>query len=93
MASLQVPSTMLQTSCGSPHYACPEVIKGIKYDGPPADVWSCGIILYALVTGMLPFDDENIRRLLNKVIAILKNYRSKQDYIKSPVLLAMTQEI
>lgn len=67
MASLQVPSTMLETSCGSPHYASPEIIKGIKYNGPSADVWSCGIILFALVTGNLPFDDENIRRLLNKV--------------------------
>jgi serine/threonine protein kinase len=67
MASLQVPATMLETSCGSPHYASPEIIKGIKYDGPSADVWSCGVILFALVTGNLPFDDENIRRLLNKV--------------------------
>lgn len=67
MASLQVPSKMLETSCGSPHYASPEIIRGIRYDGPSADIWSCGVILYALVTGNLPFDDENIRRLLNKV--------------------------
>lgn len=67
MASLQPPSVMLETSCGSPHYASPEVIKGIKYDGKLSDIWSCGIILYALVTGNLPFDDENIRKLLNKV--------------------------
>jgi len=67
MASLQVPTKMLETSCGSPHYASPEIIKGIKYDGTAADVWSCGIILYALLTGNLPFDDENIRRLLSKV--------------------------
>eukprot|EP00842_Homolaphlyctis_polyrhiza_P004792 jgi/Hompol1/5313/HPOL_004326-RA len=67
MASMQVPSKMLETSCGSPHYASPEIIKGVRYDGSSADVWSCGVILYALVTGNLPFDDENIRRLLNKV--------------------------
>ncbi|KAI8930161.1 kinase-like domain-containing protein [Entophlyctis helioformis] len=67
MASMQVPSKMLETSCGSPHYASPEIIKGVRYDGASADVWSCGVILYALVTGNLPFDDENIRRLLNKV--------------------------
>ncbi|KAJ3217323.1 hypothetical protein HDU67_008125 [Dinochytrium kinnereticum] len=67
MASLQVTGKMLETSCGSPHYASPEIIKGIKYDGPSADVWSCGVILYALLTGNLPFDDENIRRLLSKV--------------------------
>ncbi|KAJ3099174.1 hypothetical protein HDU97_003369 [Phlyctochytrium planicorne] len=67
MASLQVTGKMLETSCGSPHYASPEIIKGIKYDGPSADLWSCGVILYALLTGNLPFDDENIRRLLLKV--------------------------
>ncbi len=67
MASLQAPSTMLETSCGSPHYASPEIIKGIRYDGRTADVWSCGVVLFALVSGSLPFDDENVRRLLLKV--------------------------
>ncbi|TPX39364.1 hypothetical protein SeLEV6574_g07267, partial [Synchytrium endobioticum] len=67
MASLQVNGKMLETSCGSPHYASPEVIKGVKYDGQASDIWSCGVMLYALLTGNLPFDDENIRRLLSKV--------------------------
>ena len=51
----------------SPHYASPEVVQGISYNGMKADIWSCGVILFALVTGKLPFDDENIRRLLSKV--------------------------
>ncbi|XP_055901379.1 serine/threonine-protein kinase BRSK2-like isoform X12 [Biomphalaria glabrata] len=67
MASLQVEGSMLETSCGSPHYACPEVIRGEKYDGRKADVWSCGVILYALLVGALPFDDDNLRQLLEKV--------------------------
>ncbi|XP_020894639.1 serine/threonine-protein kinase BRSK2 isoform X2 [Exaiptasia diaphana] len=68
MASLQAgDNAMLETSCGSPHYACPEVIRGEKYDGRRADTWSCGVILYALLVGALPFDDDNLKGLLEKV--------------------------
>uniref|UniRef100_A0A3P8VQX0 BR serine/threonine kinase 2 n=1 Tax=Cynoglossus semilaevis TaxID=244447 RepID=A0A3P8VQX0_CYNSE len=67
MASLQVGDNLLETSCGSPHYACPEVIRGEKYDGRKADAWSCGVILFALLVGALPFDDDNLRNLLEKV--------------------------
>ena len=69
MARFQHNGRQLETSCGSPHYASPEIIKGIKYDGAPSDIWSCGVILYALLSGSLPFDDDNIRRLLSKVKA------------------------
>ena len=67
MASFMKKGSLLQTSCGSPHYASPEVVMGYKYDGKAADVWSSGVILFALLTGKLPFDDDNIRRLLSKV--------------------------
>jgi serine/threonine protein kinase len=67
MASLMRSSTLLQTSCGSPHYASPEVVSGTKYNGMMADIWSCGVILYALLSGKLPFDDESIGKLLAKV--------------------------
>ncbi|KAG5356765.1 Serine/threonine-protein kinase HSL1 [Yarrowia sp. E02] len=66
MAALET-DRMLETSCGSPHYASPEIVAGKTYHGAPSDIWSCGIILFALLTGHLPFDDDNIRRLLLKV--------------------------
>lgn len=67
MAALEVDKKLLETSCGSPHYASPEIVAGKNYHGAPSDIWSCGIILFALLTGHLPFDDENIRKLLMKV--------------------------
>ncbi|KAF8882512.1 hypothetical protein CPB84DRAFT_1817135 [Gymnopilus junonius] len=67
MAAFAPPSLQLETSCGSPHYASPEIVNGEKYQGNATDIWSCGVILYALLTGRLPFDDKNVRNLLTKV--------------------------
>lgn len=59
MAALQPANKWLTTSCGSPHYASPEVIQAKSYRGDRADIWSCGIILYAMLSGTLPFDSQN----------------------------------
>ncbi|KAL4067073.1 kinase-like domain-containing protein [Scleroderma yunnanense] len=67
MAAFAPPTMLLETSCGSPHYASPEIINGLKYQGCATDVWSCGVILYALLTGRLPFQDQEIPKLLAKV--------------------------
>lgn len=67
MAALERGDKLLETSCGSPHYASPEIVAGLTYHGNSSDIWSCGIILFALMTGRLPFDDEDIRKLLAKV--------------------------
>jgi serine/threonine-protein kinase HSL1, negative regulator of Swe1 kinase len=67
MASLIRNQNLLATSCGSPHYASPEVIAGSKYDGMSSDMWSCGVVLYALMTGRLPFDDNHVRKLFSKI--------------------------
>lgn len=57
----------LKTSCGSPNYASPEVVSGKAYVGPEVDIWSCGVVLYALLCGSLPFDDENVPNLFRKI--------------------------
>lgn len=57
----------LRTSCGSPNYASPEVVSGKAYAGPEVDVWSCAVILYALLCGSLPFDDEHVPNLFKKI--------------------------
>lgn len=67
MAALQPDGHWLNTSCGSPHYASPEIVYGHRYKGDKADVWSCGIILFAMLTGFLPFDGGDLKTTLNLV--------------------------
>ncbi|CAM9123030.1 unnamed protein product, partial [Ectocarpus fasciculatus] len=60
---------LLSTACGSPCYAAPEMIAGHKYFGPLADIWSIGVILFALVCGYLPFEDPNTSALYKKILS------------------------
>ncbi|KAJ3107959.1 hypothetical protein HK100_003500 [Physocladia obscura] len=59
--------SQLDTFCGSPFYAAPEMILGKKYVGPEVDVWSLGVVLFALLCGHLPFDDDNMKELYRKI--------------------------
>jgi len=78
---------MLKTACGSPCYAAPEMIAGKHYVGLAADIWSCGIILYTMLCGQLPFEDKNANSLYRKILedeVILPRYLSlaARDIIK-----------
>ena len=70
---------LLQSSCGSPCYAAPEMIKGSKYHGVDTDIWSSGIILYLMLCKSFPFNDKNNSKLYQKILGgkfSLPNYLS-----------------
>ncbi|KAK9697023.1 hypothetical protein RND81_08G010000 [Saponaria officinalis] len=59
---------LLHTTCGTPNYVAPEVINNKGYDGAKADLWSCGVILFVLMAGYLPFEDSNLMSLYKKIL-------------------------
>ncbi|SPO32052.1 related to SNF1 - carbon catabolite derepressing ser/thr protein kinase [Ustilago trichophora] len=103
LSNIMTDGDFLKTSCGSPNYAAPEVISGRLYAGPEIDIWSCGVILYVMLCGRLPFDDEYIPTLFKKInngIYTLPSYLSQearhllsQMLIVDPVKRITIQEI
>jgi serine/threonine-protein kinase HSL1 (negative regulator of Swe1 kinase) len=85
MAALQPADRWLNTSCGSPHYAAPEIIYGRKYRGDRADIWSVGIILFAMLNGFLPFDGGDLTATLRLV--------KKGEYFLPPSLSAEAADL
>lgn len=88
----------LKTACGSPCYAPPEMISGFEYEPMACDVWSCGVILFALVCGYLPFEDENQSVLYNQILAAryeLPDYTSPvfNDLVSRILVVDPTQRI
>jgi len=80
LSNFFTPSQLLKTPCGSPSYAAPELIRKVDYDGPAADIWSLGVNLYVLVTGVLPFKPTDLVNLYDKV---LKGEYETPDYLSN----------
>ncbi|KAJ3569359.1 hypothetical protein NPX13_g6113 [Xylaria arbuscula] len=101
MAAIQQsPTHALRTSCGSPHYAAPELIARSRYQGNKVDVWSLGCLLYATLSRSLPFDDPDgdVPRLLHKAakgVYVMPKFLSKeaQDLISKMLIVDPTKRI
>lgn len=82
-------SAKLRDGCGSPHYAAPEVCGHTPYNGCIADIWSCGVILYVMTFGLMPFDGDSLEELLERVKAGI--FEFPEDPIPSSLRDLITQ--
>ena len=81
---------LLSTPCGSPCYASPEMVCGNRYNGFRIDIWSCGIIIFAMICGYLPFEDPDNEILFKKIMKCEVDY---PDYLSDDVLDIMNKII
>ena len=89
LSNMYKPGEKLATACGSPCYAAPELIKGLEYLGPKADLWSAGVVLFTMMCGHLPFEDANTQSLYQKIL----NARYKFTALLSSDLQALISNI
>ena|GEM_PF-1076930 len=68
LSNMYEPAATLKTACGSPCYAAPEMIAGKRYHGLRTDIWSSGVVFYAMVCGYLPFEDPKTANLYKKIM-------------------------
>ena len=89
LSNMYKPGEKLATACGSPCYAAPELIKGLEYLGPKADLWSAGVVLFTMMCGHLPFEDANTQSLYQKIL----NARYKFTAVLSEGLKGLIENI
>lgn len=94
------PQLLLRVACGSRHYVAPEVLLGEMYDGALSDVWSCGVVLYALVTGGFPLDEDTVDAVgssspappsasMRQVLPLLSSFQRIRDAAVKEVIRGM----
>ena len=83
------PGKLLRTACGSPCYAAPEMVRGDPYFGPQIDVWSTGVVLYAMLCGVLPFEDANTAKLYKKITTCAIRFPLHVSPCAQELILAM----
>ncbi|KAJ3433777.1 protein kinase [Anaeramoeba flamelloides] len=97
-SNFTLPNQLLETPCGSPHYVSPEIILGKGYDGAKCDIWACGVILYVLLVGDLPFKNKNPQLLMKQILSgqyYVPNFISEEakDLISRMITLNPTERI
>ena len=91
LANVMRDGRWLRSCCGSLNYAAPEVIAKKNYEGSAVDIWSCGVILYSMLSGTLPFDEEIVTVLCTKIRSIFAI--NQRESMKPLLLLARPLQI